>query len=147
MDSERPSDLGGIRSLSSSAVIRATRSLSSRFPATIAWPPDLFVPNAPSLVSSRSPALRWRGSGPWQLKHLSDRIGRTWKLKSTLLAGVAPRSAAVAAKHHAPHARAAHAIVTGPLNRQRRRNAVILLSSTPVCDLRPISIVSGDRSA
>ena len=45
--------------------------------------PDSVSAKAPSLVSNRSPALRLRASGPWHLKHLSDRIGRTWKLKST----------------------------------------------------------------
>ena len=76
--SVRPSDFGGIRSVSSSAVILATSSLSSRFPGTMACPSDFSFANAPSFVSSRSPALRFPASGPWQLKHLSERIGRIW---------------------------------------------------------------------
>ena len=82
-ESVRPSDLGGIRSVSSLEVIRLTSSLSSRLPGTTALEPDSVVPKAPSLVSSLSPALRFRGSGPWHLKHLSERIGRISKLKST----------------------------------------------------------------
>ena len=39
--------------------------------------------NAPSGVSNRNPAFRLLASGPWHLKHLSDRIGRICKLKST----------------------------------------------------------------
>src|SRR5262245_42876716 len=45
--------------------------------------PDSDSPKAPSFVSSLRPALRFEVSGPWHLKHLSDRIARTWKLKST----------------------------------------------------------------
>src|SRR5262249_45983056 len=70
--------------------------------------PDLFVPKAPSLVSSRRPALRFLASGPWHLKHLSERIGRTWKLKSTFRAGSAAR-AAMGRASHSPAAKARHA--------------------------------------
>ena len=50
----------------------------------------------PSLVSSRSFALRAFSSGPWQAKQWSDRIGITSRLKSTgagLPAGGEPGSA------------------------------------------------------
>jgi hypothetical protein len=44
--------------------------------------------------------LRFAVSGPWHLKHLSDRIGRTWKLKSTFREGRAsPPPADVGAIH------------------------------------------------
>jgi hypothetical protein len=37
---------------------------------------------APSRRSSRNPDLRFFSSGPWQKKHLSERIGRTSRLNS-----------------------------------------------------------------
>jgi hypothetical protein len=38
---------------------------------------------ADSSISNLSPASRLLASGPWHLKHLSDKMGLTWKLKST----------------------------------------------------------------
>src|SRR5205085_5866943 len=35
---------------------------------------------ASSGISSRKPACLLLASGPWHLKHLSEKIGRTWKL-------------------------------------------------------------------
>ena len=78
-----PLFLDGIRSSGSSFSIRSMRSLSSGLPGTIATPPPLSLLKAPSFVSSRSPALRFRSSGPWQAKQLSERIGRTSRAKFT----------------------------------------------------------------
>ena len=58
-------------------------SLSSGLPGTTEGSPDLPPFSAPSLVSSRSLALRAPSSGPWQEKQFSERIGRIWRLKST----------------------------------------------------------------
>ena len=52
-------------------------------PARSPAPPLLSLANAPSLVSSRRPALRALSSGPWQAKQLSERIGRTSRAKLT----------------------------------------------------------------
>src|SRR2546421_3679727 len=57
---------------------------------------------ASSRRSSRSFALRELSSGPWQLKHLPEMIGRIWELKSTgsragWVLGPANAAAAVAA--------------------------------------------------
>ena len=76
-----PDLLGGIFNSGSSLSRRKTRSLSSGLPATIAAPPDLSLANAPSLVSSRRPALRARSSGPWHAKQLSERMERTSRAK------------------------------------------------------------------
>src|SRR5436190_21302412 len=40
---------------------------------------------APSALSNRNLDLRRFSSGPWQLKQLSERIGRTSRLKSMVL--------------------------------------------------------------
>jgi hypothetical protein len=39
--------------------------------------------NAPSFVSKCKPAMRFLSSGPWQVKQLSDRIGRICRSKTT----------------------------------------------------------------
>ena len=66
----------------SSVEIRRTSSLlpgSNGF--TIAQPAFIFL-NAPSRTSSRSFALRFDASGPWQRKQRSDSSGRIWLVKS-----------------------------------------------------------------
>ena len=72
---------GGIRSSGSLVMIRLNNSLSALLPGTITVFPSL-TRNAPSLVSSRNFALRAFSSGPWHLKQLSEKIGRTSRLKS-----------------------------------------------------------------
>src|SRR5262245_57380806 len=83
-----------MRSAASLDVIRATSSLSSLLPGTIARrSPRSAV--APAAVSSRRSACRLFASGPWQRKHLSARTGRTWRLKLTAsAAGSAARAVA-----------------------------------------------------
>src|SRR5262249_30817856 len=61
---------GGIRSSSLSLKIRLISSLFSGLPAT-----TTFVVT-PLPVSNRNSAWRASASGPWQVKHLSDRMGR-----------------------------------------------------------------------
>ena len=58
--------------------MRAISSLSSGLPGTI----DDFDGDIPSRVSSRKSAWRVSASGPWQWKHLSERIGRMSRSKS-----------------------------------------------------------------
>src|SRR5262245_2530472 len=82
---------GGIISDALCELMRENSSLSWGLPGTMATPPRFSLANAPSLVSSRSFALRDFSSGPWQAKQLSDKIGRMWRLKS--MAGVADRFA------------------------------------------------------
>ena len=86
---------GGIRSDSSSLVMRAINSLASGSPGDTGVIPDSASPIALSRWSSRKPALRDAASGPWQAKHLSDRIGRTSRLKLT---GTSPAAALAVAK-------------------------------------------------
>ena len=78
-----PDRSGGMRSSSNSGAIRYSSSLSSTFPATTAWPPVESAAVIPSRESTRRPASRVSGSGPWHWKHLSERIGRTSRAKST----------------------------------------------------------------
>ena len=73
---------GGITSSLSVEKMRVTSSLSSASPGTIAGSPDFAGFNASSRISSRSFALRALSSGPWHLKQLFERIGRTSRLKS-----------------------------------------------------------------
>ena len=68
---------GGICSSGSSEKIRAMSSLTSLLPGTIT---SAF---ASCSRSSRSFALRALPSGPWHVKHVSERIGSTSRLKST----------------------------------------------------------------
>ena len=78
-----PVFFGGICRSGSWLSIRAISSLSPGLPGTIARPPLSSSANAPSWVSSRSPALRALSSGPWQAKQWSERIGRTSRAKPT----------------------------------------------------------------
>ena len=68
----RPVRTGGMRSLSSAAVTRTT--------------------NTPSPVSNRKLVTRFDLSGPWQLKQLSDRIGRMSRLNSMVSGRASPAS-------------------------------------------------------
>src|SRR6186997_2107107 len=43
--------------------------------------PDLAGAMAPSRKSRRRPLLRDLSSGPWHLKQLCERMGRTWSVK------------------------------------------------------------------
>src|SRR5437868_949117 len=63
-------------------VIRSTILLLVVSPGTMAKFPDLAAFRASSFRSKRSLALRSFSSGPWHLKHLSERIGRISRLKS-----------------------------------------------------------------
>src|SRR5256885_1501382 len=81
-DKVRPDLGGGITSSGSVAVTRQIISLFAMSPGTIAREP-LRSLMASSRTSSRSFALRELSSGPWQLKHLPEMIGRIWELKST----------------------------------------------------------------
>ena len=58
--------------------------LASGLPGTIAVSPDSAGFTACSRMSSRSLLSRFFSSGPWQAKHLSERIGRTSRLKLTV---------------------------------------------------------------
>jgi len=78
---------GGMSCSGSSASIRATSSLSSGFPGTMAV--DCM---AMSRRSSRKSALRAALSGPWQAKQFSERIGRISRLYSSLPCAWAQRS-------------------------------------------------------
>src|SRR5208337_605047 len=89
-----PAFLGGMRSVSSSSLIRATRLLESGSPGTMAASPLLSGLTAASRWSSRSPLARFASSEPWQAKQFFDRIGRTSRLKSTGLAVLASGLAA-----------------------------------------------------
>src|SRR5438128_1167615 len=64
------------------AVMRRTISLLAASPGTIARVP-LWSLMASSRRSRRSLALRELSSGPWQLKHLLEMMGRICALKST----------------------------------------------------------------
>ena len=68
---------GGMNSSGSSDFTRLISSLSSGLPGTIT------LAMAPSRVSRRNFALRAAASNPWQAKQLSERMGRTSRLKST----------------------------------------------------------------
>src|SRR5687768_5037141 len=68
---------GGMRSSEFVSLIRTINSLWSGFPGTIAGRPDLPPFKALSGTSSRSRPLREPSSGPWHLRQLSERIGRT----------------------------------------------------------------------
>ena len=59
--------------------MRLTTSLFPRFPGTMANFPGLSGKreNAPSGKSKRNPAFCFALSGPWQAKHLSDKMGLT----------------------------------------------------------------------
>ena len=67
--------------------MRLISSLSARLPGTTAVDPNSVVPKAPSLVSSRRPALRLRGSGPWHLKHLFRQDGADLEIEVDRFAG------------------------------------------------------------
>src|SRR5262249_42436265 len=69
--------------------IRLTSALLAESPGTIAIAPDSAGRSASSRTSSRSSASRSSASGPWHLKQLSARIGRTWRSKSTASSGAA----------------------------------------------------------
>ena len=71
-----------MRNAGFSAVMRFTMVLASGSPSTIAWRPPRSAFAAASL-SRRSGIFLATASGPWQVKHLSERIGRTSRLKST----------------------------------------------------------------
>ena len=76
---------GGIRISSSSANrIRRINSLDSGWPGTMARSPLSSAAMAVSNWSRRKPPSTCLASGPWQARHLSDKIGRTSRLKSTL---------------------------------------------------------------
>ena len=75
--------VGGMRTDSSSLVMRAISSLALALPATIAACPDSRIFVATSESSSRSPACRFASSGPWQAKQWLEMIGLTSRLKST----------------------------------------------------------------
>jgi len=77
----RPDQAGGIRR-ASSAVTRFSSSLEAGSPGTIARRPPR-SPFADASMSSRKGAPFLTESGPWQVKHLSERIGRTSRLNST----------------------------------------------------------------
>ena len=68
--------------LGSALVMRWYTSELSGLPATTANLPGLSfsAAKAPASVSSRKFASRLFASGPWQAKHLSERMGRIWKL-------------------------------------------------------------------
>ena len=66
---------GGMWSSASFVVTRRSSSLLSGLPGTMA----LFF-SAPSRVSRRRPDSRFFSSGPWQKKHLSERMGRMSRL-------------------------------------------------------------------
>ena len=76
-----PESGGGMRSSSSSVVMRATSSLSLGLPGTTAETPSRSA-KAPSRVSSRRSALRCLASGPWQAKQLSLSSGWMSREKS-----------------------------------------------------------------
>ena len=77
--------------------MRVTSSLSSGLPGD-----DDFARHA-FAVSSRSSASRASASGPWQRKHLSERIGRMSRPYETggRVSAMADRTAASRAKAHA----------------------------------------------
>ena len=77
-----PESGGGMRSSSSSVVMRATSSLSLGLPGTTAETPSRSA-KAPSRVSRRRSALRCLASGPWQAKQLSLSSGWMSRAKST----------------------------------------------------------------
>src|SRR5262245_53119070 len=72
--------------------MRRATSLSSGLPGTIGVAPESAGLIASSRKSSRNSPWRAFLSGPWQWKHVSDRIGRTSRLNS-IFAGIG-RSAA-----------------------------------------------------
>src|SRR5690606_30994476 len=62
--------------------ILAIKALSDRLPGTIGLAPESASPNALDLTTRRNPPERLLASGPWQAKHLSERIGRISWAKS-----------------------------------------------------------------
>ena len=68
-----------------SELMRWMISLFSGSPGTMAKRPPRSA-KAPSSVSRRSGLSRVALSGPWQVKHLSERIGRMSRLNSTTFA-------------------------------------------------------------
>lgn len=73
-------EAGGMSWRGLAGAMRAMRRLEAGSPGTMAAP-ALAVPArrtavAESRRSSRRPAMRPLGSCPWQLKHLSERMGR-----------------------------------------------------------------------
>ena len=75
---------GGMWSSSSVVRMRLRSGLSSGLPGTMAGPSDFPPLSAAALLSRRSSLLIFAVSGPWQVKQLSERIGRTSRLKSIL---------------------------------------------------------------
>ena len=75
---------GGIWTSGSLEVMRRTSWLCPGLPGTTACPPDVKAAKAPSSVSRRRSPSRAASSGPWQAKQRSERMGLTWKLKSTV---------------------------------------------------------------
>ncbi len=85
--SVRPSDFGGIRSPSSSAVIRATSSLSSRFPGTMARPSDFELGEGPFLRVEPQPGLAVPGVGPVAVEALVRKDGPDLVVEVDILRG------------------------------------------------------------
>ena len=76
----RCDDGGGITCSGSWEMIRCHAADFDKSPGTIALPGESFSgAAAPSALSSRRPDSRFAASGPWQAKHLSERIGLTLK--------------------------------------------------------------------
>src|SRR5262249_12801689 len=92
---------GGITVLSRVEKTRRTRALADGLPGTTAKRPDSTRFSASSRTSRRRPALRSRASGPWHLKQLLERTGRTSRLYSTR-----PPGGAAAAQAGSQQARA-----------------------------------------
>jgi hypothetical protein len=101
-------------------VTRRTSSLSALRPGMTGVTPSR-VRVAPSRESRRSLPLREPSSGPWQEKHLSERMGRTSRLKS--IACVAGAAAEAAAKAGAEETNASNA--QARIARARRGGRVV----------------------
>ena len=78
-----------------SAAIRPISSLAVTSPSTMACLPHPKSALAEASLSSRKGIFFATASGPWQVKHLSDRIGRTSRLNS--MARSAPHNTRVGA--------------------------------------------------
>src|SRR5262249_61449603 len=71
---------GGITKSGLVELMRRTSWLVSGFPGTTARRPESAGLSASSRTSSRNPAWRSLGSGPWHLKQLLERVGRMSRL-------------------------------------------------------------------
>src|SRR5262245_35143424 len=109
--------------------MRVSSSLSSGLPGTMARPPLRNSPKAPARVSRRSLALRCASSGPWQLKQVSDRIGRTSRVKSIRVAAGSP-VAAPAPANRAASKQPRTATATRGAGRTEGRNAEVTSDSS-----------------